>query len=122
LLSKAIPAAGAWGCSATGPPTFPGADSSVHVLLFTPASTGPAVKENQPYGERQMTSSLTLPGSSSAGSVEEPLGNIEARAFPSAECAVFLTSRLNDRLGAPRALRPAPELPGPGRQSLSPAD
>lgn len=45
------------GGSVSGPPTFTGADPSVRAPLFTPASAGPAVQENQLYGERQMTSS-----------------------------------------------------------------
>ena len=47
---------------------------------FTPASAGPTVREHQPYGKRQITSSLTLPGTSSAGPVSEPPENTETRA------------------------------------------
>lgn len=112
-LSKSILEAGPWLGSASGPPTFPRAESPVCALLFTPASTGPAVKENQPSGKRQMTSSLTLPISSSAGSMEKPLGNMETCALCTAACANFLTSRIKDRLAAPSA---------PGPRHRSPAD
>lgn len=89
-LSKSIPALGPLRGSKSSPPTFTGADSSIRAVCTHLLPLAPQL-ENQPYGKRQTTSSLTLPAPLFSWVCAGTAGT-QKPAFSVQLCAIFFKS------------------------------